>query len=280
MIIKFAKKWSATVVGVFAEQWKFFTFLFVFCSILSFLWVSYDAKKEDRIREREIREQSIKNREEARAEAQRRIAEKSDRSPGPRFRVAPTDPSNRPTPETEQQPGELPSVEVMDGVEVVTSGTYKGMTLEAAKAADRQHRLDTIAAAKKRREWELRREALKKRYLANVDRLLASADATLASADAELEVMLSLFKLMSPEQLEYAREEALKTLPAEKVEAFFDDLANHGTTKTPEQLTKDAQDILKSREARDIIDREIEVESQLIKLEEEELKRTEPPIPW
>ncbi|MDD9973458.1 MAG: hypothetical protein OXU27_05600 [Candidatus Poribacteria bacterium] len=167
----------------------------------------------------------------------------------------------------EQHPGEGPSVEVMDA-------------LEAAQAAERQHALKTMAAAKKRREWELRRDALKERFLANSERIGVSVEATLASGDAELEAMLSLFKLMSPEQLEYAREEALKTLPAEKVEAFFDDLANHGTTTTLEQLTRDAQDILKSREARDIARREIRVERQLIELEEEELKRTEPPIPW
>ena len=276
MIIKYAKDCRS----VFAQHWKFFTVLSL-CSVVLFSFINGRHRAKERIlREQAIREQGIKDREEARAEAERRIAEKSDRSPDPRFRVPPTDPSNRPTPETEQQPGEGPSVEVMDGVEVVTSGAYKGMTLEAAKAAERQHILETMAAAKKRREWELRRDALKKRYLANVDRLIAFADATLASADAELKLILSLFKGMSPEQLEHAREEALKTLPTEKVEAFFHDLANHGTTKTLEQLTKDAQDILKSREARKIIDREIEVERQLIKLEEEELKRTEPPIPW
>lgn len=191
---------------------------------------------------------------------------------------------NQPTPEneteTEPQPREGLSVEVMDGVEVVTSGPLKGMTLEATKAAANQKRAETVAAARKRRQWELRRDALKKRYLENVDRLIASARATLASADAELDAMLSLYALMSPEQLEYAREEALKNMPAEKVEAFFDALANHRTTKTPEQLTKDAQDFLKSREARRIADREIEVEKQQIALEEEELRRTEPPIPW
>lgn len=85
---------------------------------------------------------------------------------------------------------------------------------------------------------------------------------------------------MSPGQLEYAREEALKNMPTEKVEAFFDALANHRTTKTPEQLTKDAQDILKSREAHEIARREIRVESQQIDLEFEELKRTEPSILW
>ncbi|MYB96736.1 hypothetical protein F4054_13285 [Candidatus Poribacteria bacterium] len=273
MIIKFAKKWSAIVVGVFAEQWKFFAVFSVCSLILSFFFVSYflsyDARRKDSIREREIRLQRTKDREAARAEAVRRNAEKSDRSPDPSVRVAPTVRpvrpvlQNRPTREmAEENPGEALSV------------------LEAAKAAERQHALETMAAAKKRRAWELRRDALKKKYLANAKRRIASGDALLASADAELELMLSLFKGMSPEQLEYAREEALKTMPAEKVEAFFDDLANHGTTKTPEQLTKAAQDILKSREARDIIDREIEVESQQIALEEEELKRTEPPIPW
>lgn len=264
MIIKYAKDCGSA----FAQHWKFFTLLAVFCFIGSFMWVRHDARRKDSIREQQVRLQGTKDRAEARAEALRRIAEKSDRSPDRRFRVAPTAPRNRPTREmAEQHSGEGPSVKVMDG-------------LEAANAAANQKRLETMAAAKKRREWELRRDALKKRELAHTQKVIASADATLASADAELETMLSLFKLMSPEQLEYARQEALKTMPAEKVEAFFDDLANHGTTKTPEQLTKDAQDILKSREAHDIARREIEVEAQQIALELQELRRTEPPIPW
>ena len=265
MIIKFAKDcWS-----VLFKDWKSVSILWLVVGIPAFLFFFGQHRAKERIsRNMRVHEQILEDRAEAKAEARRRIAEKSDRSPDPSVRVAPTVPRNRPTREmAEQHTGEGPSVEVMDG-------------LEAAQAAEKQHALDTIAAAKKRREWELRRDALKKRFLANSERIGALADAAIESADAELEAMLSLFKLMSPEQLEYAREEALKTLPAEKVEAFFDDLANHGTTKTPEQLTKDAQDILKSREARDIARREIEVESQQIALEEEELKRTEPPIPW
>ena len=263
---RFSKRWTLT--------WLIWIVLFI--PTFAFFHERRQAT-ERRSRNLQVHEQILKDREEARAEALRRNAEKS--APDPSVRVASTDLSNRPTPETEQQPGEGPSVEVIDGVEWVTSGTYKGMTLEVATAAN-QHRLDTISAAKKRREWELRRDALKKRFLANSERIGALADAAIASAKAELEAILSLFKLMSPEQLEYARQEALKTLPAEKVEAFFDDLANHRTTKTPEQLTKDAQDILKSREIRDIARREIQVESQQIALEREELKRTEPPIPW
>ena len=230
--------------------------------------------REDKERHEKIQQEGAEARVEARAEALRRNAGKTAQNP--KFRVAPTDPMNRPTPETEaeQQPGEVPSVAV------VTSGPYKGMTIEAAKAAEMEKLPEVIAAANKRRQWELRKAALKKRILASADKNIAAARAAIASADAELETMLSVYKLMSPEQLEYVREEALKTLPADKVEAFFDDLANHRSTKTPEQLTKDAQDILKSREARRIVDRELEVEDQQIALEEEELKRTEPPIPW
>jgi hypothetical protein len=262
MIIKYAKDCRSA----FAQHWKFFTVLSL-CSLVLFSFINGRHRAKERIsRNMRVHEQVLKDRAEARAEALRRNAEKS--APDPSVRVAPTVPRNRPTREmAEQHSGEGPSVEVMDG-------------LEAAKAAEKQHALDTMAAAKKRREWELRRDALKKRFLANSEKIGASARATLASGDAELKLILSLFKGMSPEQLEYAREEALKTLPAEKVEAFFDDLANHGTTKTLEQLTKDAQDILKSREAQRIIDREIQVESQQIALEEEELMRTEPPIPW
>ena len=255
----------------FSKRWTITWILWLALFIPTFLFFHGRHQAKERIsRNMRVHEQILEDRAEAKAEALRRIAEKSDRSPDPSVRVAPTVRLQRPTREmAEQHPGEglSPSVEVMDA-------------LEAAQAAERQHALETMAAAKKRREWELRRDALKERDIANSDKVLALADAALASADAELEAMLSLFKLMSPEQLEYARQEALKNEPAEKVEAFFDALAKHGTIKTPEQLTKDAQEILKSREARAIARREIEVEAQQIALEEEELKRTEPPIPW
>ncbi len=252
----------------FSKRWIFtwILWLALFIPTFAFFYGRHEAREEEH-REMKIRYESLRDEKEARAEAERRNAEKSALAPTPET-------------ETEPQPGVGMTVEVKDGVEVVTSGPLKGMTLEEAKEAEYKRRAETLAAAEKRFQWELRRDALKKRYLANVDKLRASARATIASADAELDAMLSLYALMTPEQLEYAREEALKTLPAEKVEAFFDALANHRTTKTPEQLTKDAQDILKSREAIRIADREIEVESQQIALEYEELNRTEPPIPW
>ena len=228
----------------FSKRWTLTWLLWIVLFIPTFMFFTGRAKKkEDKLRDQRIQEQSQRNREEARAEA-------------------------------EQPSGEGPSVEV------VTSGRYAGMTVEAAKAAEKKRIPVLIAAAKKRRKWELRRDALDKRFLENSRKSSALSKAVIASADAELDAMLSLYALMSPEQLEYARQEALKMLPAEKVEAFFDDLANHRTTKTPEQLTKDAQDILKSREAHEIVDREIRVEREQINLEYEVLKQTEPPIPW
>lgn len=255
----------------FSKAWTIGALIWLALFIPTFAFFHGRNLSKERVkRSMQVHEQVLKDRAEAKAEALRRNAEKSDHSPDPSVGVVPPVRLQRPTREmAEQHPGEglSPSVEIMDGI-------------EAAKAAERQHALDFMAAAKKRREWELRRDALKERFLANSERIGTSARATLASGDAELKLILSLFKGMSPEQLEYAREEALKNMPAEKVEAFFDDLANHGTTTTLEQLTRDAQDILKSREAQRIIDREIRVERQLIELEEEELKRTEPPIPW
>lgn len=252
----------------FSKRWIFtwLLWLALFIPTFAFFYGRHEAR-EEKHREMKIQYESLRDEKEARAEAERRNAEKTA--------LAPT-PEN----ETEPQPGVGMTLEVKDGVEVVTSGPLKGMTLEEAKEAEYKRRAETLEAAKKRRQWERRRDALKKRDIENSRKVRASARATLASADAELDAMLSLYALMTPEQLEYVREEALKNMPAEKVEAFFDALANHRTTKTPEQLTKDAQDILKSREAHKIARREIEIESQQIALEYEELKRTEPPIPW
>ena len=72
--------------------------------------------------------------------------------------------------------------------------------------------------------------------------------------------MLAVFKLMLEEQLEEMRQQLLKTEPADEVNAFFDDLANHSSTKTPEQIALDAEDILKSREVNRAARRELQVE--------------------
>ena len=259
---RFSKRWILT--------WLLWLVLFI--PTFWFFYGRYDAR-EDRIREMEVKTESLRKQEAARAEALHRNTERKKNEiasgPDPSLRVPPTDAVNRPAPAL---PGESASVEVVDSVEVVTSGPYKGMTVEAAKAAANKELADVKA-------WYRRKRAYDQRYSEYAEKVKAHTKAFLASADAELETMISVYALMSPEQLEYARQEAFKTLPAEKVEAFFNDLANHRTTKTPEELTKDAQDILKSRKALKIIDAELDVEREQLALEAEELDRTKPTVP-
>ena len=104
----------------------------------------------------------------------------------------------------------------------------------------------------------------------------AVARALVKNADEELSLIWSAFKLLSPEQLEIARQEALKTVPADQVETFFEDLANHSTTKTPDQIAKDAEEIISFREAYKVADRQLRVESRQTDVELRELIRNKP----
>ena len=125
-----------------------------------------------------------------------------------------------------------------------TAGPYKGMTYEEAQARKQW-----------KRELDQKREAYSKKSR-------AYSQALIKSTDEEISLMLSVFKLLSPEQLENTRQEALKTQPAEVVDAFFNDLAIEGITKTPEHLTREAQQILSSREAYDTVKRDLKRERE------------------
>lgn len=149
------------------------------------------------------------------------------------------------------------------------------MTVEDAKAFANQQLADAKAAATKRHEWELRRKALSQRRSKNIKQTVALAELSSKAVDDELATMLSVFRLMSDEQLERMRQDLLKTDPADKINAFFDDLVN-ASTKTPEQIQRDAEEILKSREAYKAARRELQVEWEQIMLEDAELERTKP----
>ncbi len=134
-------------------------------------------------------------------------------------------------------------------------------------------------AAQDAYEWELQLKALDKRLIAAAKKSEALARATTASADAKPEAMLDAYVLLSDEQLKYARAEALKTMPADKVAHFFNDLANYkanATLKTPEQIAADARDILASREARRIANWEMKVEREHIQQELDAHYRNKP----
>ncbi len=128
-------------------------------------------------------------------------------------------------------------------------------------------------------EWGLQLKALDKRLIAAAKKLEALVRATTASADAKPEAMLDAYALLSDEQLKYARAEALKTMPADKVAHFFNDLTNYkanATPKTPEQIAADSRDILASREARRIADWEVKVEREQIQQELDAHYRNKP----
>ena len=160
-------------------------------------------------------------------------------------------------------------------VELITAGRYKGMTVEAAKAAARQELANAKASARRRHEWQLRYNAVSQRWMENIDRELALGEALSVSVKDEKNAMLSALSLLSPEQLDYMRQELLKTKPASDVDAFFDAIAN-AEKKPPERLERDVKKILMSKEAYDAADREVEIERIAIQQEFVELERTKP----
>ena len=111
------------------------------------------------------------------------------------------------------------------------NGMYKGLTYFEANLA-----------------WQTKRREVQDRFIALGDKACELAQAMIDSADAKLSTILTLFKTMSPEELEIAKTETLKDYPeqADEIESFFNDVANHGTTKSLEEILKDAEFITDS----------------------------------
>lgn len=117
----------------------------------------------------------------------------------------------------------------------------------------------TPEQAQKHQEWHARSRELSQMMSEDVKRVLAQADALLKPKKERLPAILSVFPMLSPEQLKYARENALKTMPAEDVEFLFSALAEISTTKTAEQVAEDVKGIITYRQAYDIINWELDV---------------------
>lgn len=225
-------------------------------------------------RYKESTKQRWREQAEIRAEAQRRHSETKQRTES----VSDTQQLALETPDpepVEPQPNEGPSTGVVEKVEIMTSGPLKGMTVEAAKAFANQNLADSKAAVRKRHQWELREKEIFQRWSKNEKQIINLAIAYTEKGDGEFGLILSIYKLMPEEQREQVRQELLQTEPADKVNAFFDNVAN-AATKTPEQLQRDAQDILKSREAYRTAMRELEIKREQLKLELEEHESTRP----
>lgn len=163
-----------------------------------------------------------------------------------------------------------------DTVEIVHSGPFKGLPLDVAKEIHEEYTAASLERAKRYDEWDQRRRALKERDIALAKKELAHGDAVLADSKRHRENLLAAFALMSPEELEAARKEALKTQSAEEVDLFFRHVAEFGIAKSPEEINQDAQDIKKNRESLTIAKRELVAEREQFTREWEELQRTKP----
>ncbi|MCG9130202.1 hypothetical protein J5I95_00835 [Candidatus Poribacteria bacterium] len=159
-----------------------------------------------------------------------------------------------------------------DTVEIVHTGPLKGLPLDLAKEIHKEYTDASIARAKRYHEWDLRRRDYKEREEALFEKELAHGDALLANSKKFGETYLASFALMSPEALETARKELLKTQPAEEVDSFFTKVKAYGTSKSREQINQEVQDYKEPRETL----AELKAEREQLQREEEELQRTKP----
>ena len=166
-----------------------------------------------------------------------------------------------------------------DTVEVVQAGPLKGLPLDVAKEIGEEYRVASMERATRYHEWNLRRKAHQARDKALFDKELAHKDAHLATSKKHGELILAVYARMSPEELEAAREEALKTQPAEVVDSFFKQVPAYGIVKSPEQIEQEAQDIEETQKTLAIERQELAAEREQIQREEEDLLRTKPPSP-
>lgn len=166
-----------------------------------------------------------------------------------------------------------------DTVEIVQTGPFKGLPLDVAKEIHKEYTAASRERAKRYDEWDQRRRAHKERDIALDKKELAHGDAVLANSKKFGETYLASFALMSPEALETARKELLKTQPAEEVDSFFSKVKEFGTAKSPEEIKQEMQDFEKNRETLAITLRELVAEREQLTREWEELQRTKPPSP-
>ena len=220
------------------QDWIALTVILIMCLIGSFLITQYDKNLNDK--------QHAKERE----QVQRLIDSRLSQSEQPDQSIPlVNNPSDQPPEQTTEKPTFKDTTANMTDhsthqhqnsfstkeLNIVTykyqSGMYKGMTYPEAYEA-----------------WKAKRDEIQNRFLASTDKTLQLAQAKIDSADAKLSTILTFFKTMSPEELEIAKSETMKDYPeqADEIESFFNDVANHGTTKSLEEITKDYKFIRES----------------------------------
>ncbi|MDE0685255.1 MAG: hypothetical protein OXI63_20195 [Candidatus Poribacteria bacterium] len=255
-----------------------FLLILLLTTVVSFSAFFYLERKQDLAREKALVARMSQDLADAHAEIHRLKVGETKQDGTPRSTSA----SLKGTSETETQ---TPAVHAPDDsdvstsddtVEIVHTGPFKGLPLDVAKEIHKEYTAASLARAKRYDEWDQRRRALKEKDIALAKKELAHGDAVLADSKRHRENLLAAFALMSPEELEAARKEALKTQPAEEVDLFFRHVAEYGTVKSPEEIEQTAQDLKKNRESLAIAKRELVAEREQFTREWEELQRTKP----
>ena len=227
------------------ETVRLFFFIFAFMLPVTFVLLLYNPKFETQQPEkRQENDTARKMKSSAKAQREKMIVADDNR-------YNPTDPSEdiivkddkdtRPDAykrkETEQEDGiHIPGSTGMDQPEQLTDAEKKALDEHIKKRSELENRL--LDSSKK-------------------ERLLAQA--LMDIADGEIELMLSIFNTMTPEQRKSARAEALKIFPRGDVESLFNDLDNT-PKKNSDQIKSDARKLLSSLEAYRIAQRELDVE--------------------
>ncbi|MDE0482916.1 MAG: hypothetical protein OXI67_10085 [Candidatus Poribacteria bacterium] len=228
-------------------SWIVFFVVFIPAYMLA---MRYNDIKEERRGEAERHQ----HKEKVKAEVLRRQSEKEKSKTGSETELAdaPTDsvnPSENTEP-TQAQNGTDPPITP------ITEGPFKGMTyIEAQKLP----------------EWHTLSRELSQRYEEYSKKSRIRTHALLTKKKDRLPVILSVFPLLSSEQLKYARENALNSMAAEDVEFLFNALAEISNTKTAEQVAEEVKGIITHWEAYDIIGWELDVESEQIQQGQREL---------
>ena len=123
------------------------------------------------------------------------------------------------------------------------------------------------------KEWCIQQQALFHRERAYTKKVIAHSKAIRANSDEEKALLLKSWALLSPEQLAFARQDALKTHSVEDVDNFFSELAQY-TNVTPEEIQRDREIFLNRREANKIVKRELAVEKEGILRDRAALEKT------
>lgn len=147
---------------------------------------------------------------------------------------------------------------VTDNISRFSDGYFEGLTYNEAVKKFRERKKDYY-----------------KRWNANIELNTYLAESLVVSTTEQRNSILSVFKMLNTEQIEYARKEALKTLTSNEVDSFFDDLNNFSEDMTPGEILEASDTAKIFQEIYNIADREYSIENESLKQEKETLKSLE-----